>query len=400
MDVYIARQPIFDRNLRVHGYELLYRRDTHNFFSGIDDNQATSELIYNTFVVMDPQDITGGSLAFINFSKDLIDSDIPFLLPPQKVVIEVLEREEASQATIEACKRLRAGGYTIALDDFIYDDSNKALIDQVDIIKVEYPSVDLSIQQRLIREMRSKTKFLAEKIETREDYNTAVNMGYDYFQGYFFSKPAMLDSKEISSLDINVLRVLEELNCPDPDYKVISLIIERDMGISYKLLKLVNSVYYGARSQIKTIQHALVYVGSNDLYQWFSLMLLKGIQCFENTEMIRLSLVRGKLMELMAEELGYQNKAEYFFTGMFSFIDVLFNKPMDIALSDLPLTDNVKDALMGKDNEHRIILNSIIAYEAGDWEEAERKHHLNKIGVNAFMDIYLKALKWAERLNY
>ncbi len=400
MDVYIARQPIFDRNLKVFGYELLYRQNKQNFFTGVNDDQATSELIYNTFVIMEPKEITGGALAFINFSKDLIDSDIPYLLPPKDIVVEVLERNEANQATVEACKKLRSKGYTIALDDFIFDKENSPLIEFADIIKVEYPAVDIATHQGLIKQYGSRIKFLAEKIETREDFNNAVKMGYDFFQGYFFSKPAMLDSKEIESFDVNILNVVRELSQKEPNFYVISDIIERDMGLSYKLLKLVNSVYYGAKSRIKDINQALVYIGSNELYQWFSLMMLKNVQNIENAEIIKLSLIRGKLMEFMAVELGCKDKMEYFFTGIFSFIDVLLNKPIEKIMDSLPLSDSVKQALLGNDNEHRKFLDCVIACESADWGAIEHRHPMDRIGVKKFMDLYIESLKWAERLNY
>ncbi|MGI6751528.1 MAG: EAL and HDOD domain-containing protein [Anaerovoracaceae bacterium] len=400
MDIYIARQPIFDRKLAVYGYEILHRQGSENKFSGIDDDRATTEVIYNSFFVMGLDDITDGSLAFINFSKDLIDTDVPYMLPSQSIVIEVLERKEATQNTIEACRKLRDKGYTIALDDFVLEQGNDDLIEIADIIKVEYPAVTPATQRDLIKRYGSKIRFLAEKIETREDYELAIKMGYDYFQGYFFSKPTMMASKEIESINTNILSVLQELSEPDPELKVISDIIEMDMGLSYKLLRLVNSVYYGTRNRIKTIHQALVYIGINEIYQWFSLMMLKDMQNVENAEIIKLSLIRGKLMELMAMEFDYRDRMEFFFTGMFSFIDILLNKPMEKVLESLPFSDKVKRALMGEDNEHRSFLDSVIAIESADWDFIEDRYPLNEIGAQRFMELYLDSLKWAKRLNY
>lgn len=401
MDIFIARQPIFDKNMKVYGYELLYRRDSQNSFSGLDDDQATAELIYNSFLVMGLNDLTDGTVAFINFSKELIDSEIPYLLPAKNIVLEVLERHEATQATVDACRKLRSSGYTIALDDFILDENNSPLIGQADIIKVEYPAVPLSDQRNLIGKYGSKIKFLAEKIETREEYKTAVDLGYDYFQGYFFSKPAVISSKEIKSLDTNIFRIIEELNVSEPSFRAISEIIECDLGLSYKLLKLVNSVYYGARNRIKTIPHALAYIGTKELYHWFSLMMVKDIQNVENGEMIKLSIIRGKLMELLACELNdEQNKTEYFFTGMFSFIDVLLNKPMAQIVDTLPFSDDVKQALLGNDNEYRRLLECVAASESAEWAGPENQYPVNRIGLSRFMELYLESLKWAKRLNY
>ncbi|MCM1564662.1 MAG: hypothetical protein NC238_01660 [Dehalobacter sp.] len=174
MDVFIARQPIFDRNLHIYGYELLYRQGQDNSFSGIDDNQATVELIYNSFLVFGMHDLTDDTKAFINFSKDLVDSDIPSLLLNHNVVLEILERKEVTQLTVEACKRVRRMGYLVALDDFVFDQSYLPLIETADIIKIEYPAVNEELQRKLIKKFHTKVKFVAEKIETREEFLHAI----------------------------------------------------------------------------------------------------------------------------------------------------------------------------------------------------------------------------------
>ena len=403
MDVYIARQPIFDSHMNIYGYELLYRQNEKNYFIEMDDDKATTELIYNSFLVVGLNDLTDGTKAFINFSKDLINSEVPYLLPKDRVVFEILERQEASQETIEACDKMRALGYKLALDDFVMDDSFLPLIDKVDIIKVEYPSVSLSDQRNFIQKYRSKSnvKFLAEKIETREDYQCAAEMGYDYFQGYFFSKPAMVNSKEIASLDLSLFSVLDELNKPEPSYSTISDIIQRDLGLTYKLLKLANSAYMGAKHKIDSIPHALTYIGINELHQWISLMMLKELQNVENAEMIKLSLIRGKLMELIATEANYEdNTSECFFTGMFSFIDVLMNQPMEQLLEGLPFSNNVKQALLGEDNALGQLLLFVINFESAKWNKVVNNYPLNMISPARFMELYMESLKWAKRLNY
>lgn len=401
MDVFVARQPIFDRSLNVYGYELLYRQSNENFFPGTDDNQATVELLINSVLVMGLQDITDGALAFINFSRDLIDSNIPYLLPRKDVVIEVLERDAITPATIEACKKLHAMGYTLALDDFVFSNDIVPLIELADIIKIEYPAVSLSTQRSLIKAIGSKKKFLAEKIETHADFKAAAKLGYHYFQGYFFSKPVIFNAKEISALNTNIFSILEELHHAEPSYQKISDIIEKDLGLSLKLLNLANSVYYGSVNQIKTIRHALAYIGMDELYQWLSLMMLKDIQNVENAEMIKLSMIRGKVMELAAKRFGRPDEsASFFFTGAFSFLDVLLNKSMEQVVTGLPLLEPVKQALLGIDNDYRKLLNCVIACEAGECGQVADQYPMNQIGVSTYANLYLEALKWTRRLNY
>lgn len=402
MNVFIARQPIFDRKQNIYGYELLYRQGNENYFTGIDDDQATTELIYNTFLVIGLQDLTGGTNAFINFSKHLIDSDVPLLLPNQKIVVEVLEREDLTQATVDACKKIKSKGYLIALDDFVFGDNNNLpLIEIADIIKLEFPTVSLDEQHYLLKKYGKKIRFLAEKIETREEYKQAVNMGYHLFQGYFFSKPTVINAKDIASLNMNLIHIIEELISPEPEYAQIVKIFETDLGLSYKFLKLANGVYFGAKHTIKSIRHALTYLGMKELYQWISIMLLKDLQTVENAELIKISLIRGKLMELVAIELNVPEKrSEYFFTGMFSKIDIILNQKIDIILKGLPLPADVTQALLGVDNPLHQLLNCIINFENANWDKMKNRHPIKQIGVPRFMILYLEALNWAKHLNY
>jgi EAL and modified HD-GYP domain-containing signal transduction protein len=401
MDIYIARQPIFDRYSTVYGYELLYRQGAENCFSGLDDDRATAELLYNSFMVVGLNDLTDGTLAFINFSKNLVETDIPYLLPPSKVVVEVLERSEATEATIEACKKLRSKGYKVALDDFIPSEENFRLFECADIIKVEYPAVSHTDQQNLIKKYGMVKTFLAEKIETREDYEAAARMGYNLFQGYFFSKPALIGTREIRSLNVNIFHVLEELKKTDPNFDKISGFVQCDLGLAYKLLRLVNSVYYGPVHGIRTIRHALTHLGLTEMRKWFSILMLKDLQTADNSELIKLSLIRGKLMELLAEELHDEaNKPDYFFTGVFSFINVLLGRPMGEILNGLPISDKIKRALLGEDNEYRKLLDFVAAGEQMNWDGEASQQILNQIGAMRYMTLYVQSLKWINRLGH
>ncbi|MDX9873134.1 MAG: HDOD domain-containing protein, partial [Clostridia bacterium] len=263
--------------------------------------------------------------------------------------------------------------------------------------KIEFPDVIRFEQKSLIRRCGSKVKFLAEKIETREEYKQAAELGYSLFQGYFFSKPAIVKSKDMVTLNTNLFSILEELNNPEPSYTVIADIFTKDLGLSYKLLKLANSVYMGARNEIKSISHALSFIGLKEMYQWVSLMLLKDIQNVENAELLKQSLVRGKLMELLAGKLHPEGKnTEFYFTGIFSSLDILLNSPMEQVLKGLPLSLNVKNALLGIENKQRKLLNLVISWEKADWQEMEAQYPLS----HQFMDLYIEALKWAKKLNY
>lgn len=401
MDIYIARQPIFDYNMIVYGYELLYRKGANNYFTEMDDDQATAELIYNSALVFGLKDLTDDTKAFINFSKELIDSDMPYLLPPQGTVVEILERGEITENTIEACKKMKDMGYKLALDDFVFDESYLPLLELADIIKIEFPEVDIDIQRRLIDKYKSKIVFLAEKIETKEEYKQACEMGYQLFQGYFFSKPSVINSKEIEPLNANLFLIIEELNSEEPRYSVITDIIQNDLGLSYKFIKLANSVYMNNKHEIKSISQIVSYLGINELYQWISIMLLKDVKNSENLELVKISLIRARLMQLFSDELNMsENSSEFFLTGMFSYIDVLLNKSMDKVLEGLQLSTNVKQALLGEDNLQRQMLKCIENFEMGTGNKIQEDSIACKIGAKKFMALYIEALNWAQKLNY
>lgn len=401
MEVYIARQPIFDRQQNIYGYELLYRNDKQNFFPGIDDNQATIELIYNSFLVMGLKNLTEGTKAFINFSKELIDSDVAMLLPKGDIVVEVLERGDVSDKTEEACRQMNEIGYIIALDDVVFDENTMKLMEYASIIKIEFNVMPEEEQIRLMKTYRKKLKFLAEKIETREEYQAALAMGYDYFQGYFFSKPTMINRKDIIAFNGNIFEMLKELNANDPNYVVIADIIQRDLGLTYKLLMLTNTIKFGAKNQIHSIKHALSYLGINELYQWITLIMLKDLKNNENSEMIKLSIIRGKLMEQIAHELHLESEeSEYFLVGMFSSIDVILNKNMQEALADIPLADKIKNSILNRNTTIGRMLDFVIAYENADWDRIVSQYPINEIGEGKFLTMYVDALKWTTIMNY
>ncbi|SHJ71254.1 EAL domain-containing protein [Anaerobranca californiensis DSM 14826] len=197
MEIFVGRQPIFDRKLNVYGYELLYRKSMNNYYEGIDENQATAELINNVFFTMDFQQITGGRKGFINFSQTMLEKEIPLLLPKNTIVVEILENVELTEELVKICSKLKKEGYILAIDDFIFEKDLQQLLSFIDILKVDFNKVDYTTQKQGIQKYGGKILFLAEKIETREDFVKAYQLGYHLFQGYFFSRPTILKSNEL-----------------------------------------------------------------------------------------------------------------------------------------------------------------------------------------------------------
>ena len=404
MDVYVARQPIFKKNMDVFGYELLYRRSTNNFYEGTDDLKSTADVITNTFLVMGFEELTCGTKAFINFSGEMIEKGIPNLLHKEDIIIEILETVDATENIIEECKKLKKMGYIIALDDFIFKEAMLPFIEMADIIKLEFNAIPKNIQEKYIRKYKNKIKFLAEKIETREQFQQAIKMGYEYFQGYFFSKPVIVVGKDLKGLNPNIIAIVTELNRGEPDFDKITRFIEMDIGLSFKMLKLSNSVFFSSTKKFISISDAVVRIGIIELRRWVYLLMFQDVKNPENSELIKVCIIRGKLMEIISLELGLGTVKtyEFFLTGIFSSIDVLLNKPMDEIIEELPLPDEVSAALMDNKNEIREILNQVMNMEIGDWDhwnEIMTSNSKKVIGKDKLMELYFEALAWTREMG-
>lgn len=365
----------------------------NNFYEGWDDTQATAELINNAFLTMHFSELTEGTRAFINFSDDMLIDEIPRLLPSETVFVEILETVEVTDELLEAIKRLRKSGYTIVLDDFVFSQRHLPLVDVADMIKIEFNKMNTAVQKLILKKYRHKIKFIAEKVETREEFQDAMDMGYDYFQGYFFSKPMMIKSKEVSYLNINLIRILELLHHTEPDFEEIREVIATDLGLSYKLLRLANSVLIGKRHKITSVKRAMVQLGLLEMRKWIYIIMLKDFQMIENKELIKNCLIRAKMMELVAINEGKDaEKEDYFLAGMFSEIDVLMNRKMADLVAELPLKESVRTTLLGGDNQMKQTLDHLIEREKNENSEQEKQDA-------DLMVIYLEALAWVSDIQ-
>lgn len=397
VDVLLARQPIFNRANEVYGYELLYRNSYENFYTGTDDNRATAELINNAYLLTQLADISGGKKVFINFSEDLLVEEIPTLMPKEDIVIEILETVKPTPRVIKACKNLKRYGYTLALDDFVYSPEFEPLIELVDIIKLEF-TMEKHKQEMIINRYKNNKLFLAERIETREEYEEAHAMGYHFFQGYFFSKPVIVSGEKEMKFNPVLLQMIAAIDDKYFDYQKATQIIERDVGLSYQLLKLVNTVGREAIYEIYSIKQALVRLGIDEIRKWLYVLLLQQVEAKELNELVANSLVRAKFMEQVAKHAKMSKKhLELFMLGLFSNIDKVLNKPMADCLDEIQLSRDVRQALLGVDNELTKILTCVEHFERGEWDIlSERCSFINEDDV---MDQYIKAIKWANEIK-
>ena len=400
MDVFVARQPIFDINQNVYGYELLYRDGIDNYYKHIDGDVATSEVLNSSFFLIGLENLTNCRKAFINFTTNLIQSEIPTIFDNQLIVIEVLEDVELSSEVMDACKMLKEQGYTIALDDFVFEPRYLSLLELADIIKVDFLATSEEERKRVANIAQAKgIDILAEKVEAREDFEQAVELGYSYFQGYFFSKPVVMSGKDLPISPSNYFKILEELHTLTPDLNKISDILERDLSLSYKLLKLINSAAFPIRERVDSIKSAVTMLGINEFEKWINLIILKELGDEKPKEIIRLSIIRAKFCEVIAEELGLvEERSQFFMMGMFSLLDVLMNEQLDSLLTELPISEDIKNALLGRDGIYGQVFEIVLSYEKAEWKKVDEKTEELGLQEEKLADIYGEAIDWCNKV--
>lgn len=400
MDIFIARQPIFDKRMNVVAYELLYRSGKINAALS-DDDAATASVLVNGLVTIGLDTLTDRKKAFVNFTRNLLLDETATVLPPGSLVVEVLENVESDPVLLEALKKLKAAGYTIALDDYIESYEYEDIVALADIIKVDFMLCDLPAVARIAqRFMGSRVRLLAEKVETKDQFELASQLGYTYFQGYFFSKPSIVASKDMQSIKLSYVRILEELGMAEPDFVGISAAIESDLALTYKLLKLVNSAAYMGQNRITSIHQALVRLGMKEVRKWTALIMMRDAGEHKPEELVRASLVRARALESLAVKVKLgSRKTEFFLMGIFSMIDVIMDRPLREILEELPLDTDIKRALLGEANVLRKGLDLIAAYERGNWAAVERLGRIGRGMTDEMLfEAYFEAIKWTQEL--
>lgn len=397
-DIFVARQPIFDTERKIFGYELLFRSGLENFFDqSLDIDFASSKTLLDTLLLFGIDELIKGKKMFLNFTKKVLLSEVALALPKETLVIELLETIEPEPEVVAVCQKLKDNGYTLALDDFQFVPEYRPIIELADIIKVDFLLTKGNERRTVIQQSgEGRIVYLAEKIENNDEFKEAVDMGYTYFQGFFFCKPVILSGKDVPSYKLNLLQVLKELNEPYMDVKKIENVIMRDVSLTYKLLRFINSAAFGIPREIRSIRHALNLLGLAELKKWMSLIVLSQIGSDTPEELVVNSIVRAKFCEMLADLTGLkQRKDDLFLMGLFSYIDTFLNRPMEEVLNELPIAADIKDALLGVQNPLRKLLDLIIMYEQGNWEAVSGITEALTLENSKILPNYLTAIKWA-----
>lgn len=401
MDIQVARQPIFNKKMQVYGYELLFRANKAAQSSGgVSGDEATGKVIVDSFLGIGIDHLTGGRRAFVNFTRNLLESQVATLFPADTLVIEVLEDVTPTQSVYDRCLELKQKGYGIALDDFVYSPVYEPFLMIADIVKIDFLLLPLEEINRTVKMLsKHNLRFLAEKVETKEMFDKAVEMGFSFFQGYFFSKPDVVSSVDIRPLNVNYLRLLKLVNEVEYDYSEAARIIKQDVSLSYKLLRMVNSAAFAFRKRITSVQHALAILGTEDTRKWVSLVSLAGLGSDQPTELLRISLLRAKMAEFLAWPLGMSKHAnQLFMMGMFSLMEVILGRSFVNIFYEIHATNEVYSALVSNTGPYAPILQLIIRYEQGNWDELSTI--MKRMGITPpnLASIYMESLRWCDAI--
>lgn len=399
MERFIARQPIFDWRQNIFGYQLLFRSSLDNYFSGTDLDNASNNVIANSFLLFSIEEMTDNTKAFLRATHNTLKNNQITALPPQSIIVDIMQPLVPDPELTAACRRLKDAGYTLALDDFVLDSGVEDLLDVVDIVKVNTLNTSQEDCQDIVEELSPRgIKLLAIKVESYEAFHRMQDIGFDYFQGYFFSKPTVLSRKDIPGNKLKYLQILRQVNAPEIDYDELAQTIQGEMSVAYKLLKLINSAAFGLPKPVHSIKQALALLGAKELRKWASLISMTAMADDKPNQLVINSLARGKSCELLAPHVGMLSRApDLFLMGLFSMLDGIIDRPIKEVLNDIPFEDDLKDALLGKAGHPRKVLDLVLAQEMGLWRVLSFIADSLRLKENTLQDIYIEATQWAEQ---
>lgn len=399
--VFVGRQPILTRERQLFGYELLYRSNNiDNHFNGTNGDQASCHTMNNALNVLGLGSVANGRKAFINMTRDLLLNGQYTVLPAKQTVIELLETIVPDQAVLRACMTLKDNGYLLALDDFVFRPGFDALVEMADFIKVDFLALNTN-QRAGIAEMVNgrPVTLLAEKVESQHDFNEALGLGYGLFQGFFFCKPEIVSGRELPPVKRQYLRFLQESMRPNPNYAQLEQIVKEEPSLSVKLLRYLNSASFGVRSKVDSIKQALAMLGDRQIRQWASLVALTSLGGDKPTETLTLCLIRAKFCEELCPHVNLTGRdLDLFFMGLLSGLDALVDRPLNEMLADMPVSHDIKAALMGSSTTFGAIYGLVLACERGKPNVIKLMADKINVPADLVLQLYCDAIGWAERI--
>jgi EAL and modified HD-GYP domain-containing signal transduction protein len=386
----VGRQAIFDRQMEVFGYELLYRDGTGNSAQITDGDEATARVMVNTFLELGLDQIAGHAQALVNLTANFFLNRHYEVLPSKNVVLEVLESIDPTPSVLQALIQARQDGYQIALDDFVVRESHRSLLDHADFVKVDVLALtNEELREQVARLKDYPVRLLAEKVEDQGMYDQCLALGFEYFQGYFFCKPQILKGVSLSSNRMAIVLLLAKLQDPKIEIHDLADLVKNDVALSVKLLRYVNSASVGLPRSVDSISQAIVLVGTDRMRQWASLLVLAQTGD-KPSELMRVALIRARMCETLSSLLGVSS-SQGFTVGLFSILDAYFDCEMRHLLADLPLAPEILDALLKREGVLGAILEGILAYKRGEWNQQA----IRAVEPRILNSVYWQSIEWA-----
>ena len=400
-NVFFARQPILDVNNNTYGYELLYRNQPGvNQYTGDNGDISTADVINNAFFLDNITSVLDGKKAFVNFTGNLIERGVPKMISSDILVVELLESVVATPEIIKRCLELKKIGYILALDDYEFNDSTKSLFELADIVKLDFRSSREAIERTASKCIELNKTMLAEKVETQLEVEYAKRLGCSYMQGYFFAKPLLMTHKANTPMAKTFLHILGLVYSPDPDYEEIAAVISTDVVLTIRLLRLINLMYGNSGNKISTIHQALVMLGFEKLKEWIYLVGLQRLQKDTPDELIRLALFRAKFCESVSKVVpgAYIHRKEMYLMGLMSIVaGTTDEKSINSVMKELPVTDEIKNGLIGADGLYGDVFRLVINYENADWNKVEEFVKKYDVDAQQLANEYVKCIRFMQQ---
>lgn len=396
---YMSRQPILDVHGHVHGYELLYRSGPELEFrdSANDGGDAATRSVPDQATMLGLASLAGDHAAFVNCTRDSILEGHVRVLPPARTTLEILETLTPDETLLAACRKLRSAGYRIALDGFRWSEQWEPFVAIADYIKVDISQVELIERLELSKRLRQAgchARLVAERVESKEDFDQCRIEGFTFFQGFFFSKPVLMENRSIPTNRHVQLELLRALLKDPLDQHELGELVKKDASLTLRLLRLVNSPIYGMHNEVRSIQMALQLVGDGMFRRMAALAIAGEMLGDKPPELLQMAFQRARFCELAAEHRG-QDATEQYLIGMLSLVPALLHASMESVVEHLPLRDALRFALLGAKNPERAALYWFECYERGTWGMCDAISDQIGLDVSLLPDLYLKALEWA-----
>ncbi|MFZ0796536.1 MAG: HDOD domain-containing protein [Terriglobales bacterium] len=390
---FVARQPVLDRSQHVFGYELLFRNGTEEYFNADPELAARSTL--DSSLLFGINTLCDNRRAFVNCTREVLFKDLITLLPPNQTVAEILETVEPEDRVIAACKRLKEAGYLIALDDFAPNDPRIPLCEFADIIKVDIRATRPEERAGMMRRFRSaKCKLLAEKLETPNEFQQARDMGFVYFQGYFFCRPEIVIGREVPASRLHYVRMLEMVSRTEIDLRELEKMLKQEASISYRLLRYLNSPIFGLALEVKSIRHAIAVLGEREMRRWIRLVVTVGAAEQKCSELVLMGLARARFCELLSKRL--HANSDLFLMGLLSIMNAILEISTEVLLEQLPVEREVKAALLGQKSSLQPLYQLMLAQEFGEWTHSSALAKQLKLTDEEVASTWWQAVQWAQ----